>query len=125
VANSIDYDGELSICDRTWKLVERRWSLRIVAELLRGPLRFSDIAERLPNASHKIISERLPDLIAAGLLVQRRLNNRLKVQVYELTEYGASLGKVIAALANFSCDAQLSLAPAEGKGIGNRALSFS
>ena len=55
---------------RTADLLERRWQLSIIYAALTGALRFSEFAEAVSGISPRMLSERLRDLEAAGL-VQR------------------------------------------------------
>ena len=70
-------------------LVGERWALLIVRELMNGPLRYSDLAETL---GHRHEHPRRPPARARG----RRRDPEAaaaapgRVQVYELTEYGAA-----------------------------------
>ncbi|MCW1431237.1 winged helix-turn-helix transcriptional regulator [Novosphingobium sp. JCM 18896] len=79
-------------------LIERRWLLRIVACLIAGPRRFADLRAAMPIVSAKILTQRLEEMIEAGLVVRDRLSAQTKVQVYALTDKGASLEPAIAAL---------------------------
>lgn len=70
------------------ELIGERWSLLIVRELMLGGRRFSDIRASLPGISAKVLTERLESLEAAGVLVKRQLDAPVRVQIYELTEWG-------------------------------------
>ena len=80
-------------------LVGERWALLIVRDLLSGPLRYTDLAERLPGIGTNILAARLRDLEAAGVVAKRKLPPPTPVTVYELTERGRSLQRVVAELA--------------------------
>lgn len=69
-------------------LVGDRWSLPVVRELMFGPKRFSEIRTSLPQISAKMLTERLEDLQASGIIVKRRLPPPTSAQVYGLTEWG-------------------------------------
>src|ERR1700680_4558891 len=49
-------------------LLERRWQLSIIYAALTGALRFSEFADAVAGISPRMLSERLRDLEAAGLL---------------------------------------------------------
>jgi DNA-binding HxlR family transcriptional regulator len=55
---------------RVLGLVGKRWTLPILATLLDGPARFSELGRSLPGLSERVMSERLQELCEAGL-VQR------------------------------------------------------
>lgn len=82
-------------------LVGERWSLLLVRELQHGPLRYSDLSDRLPRCSTNILASRLRELEAGGVIERRRLPPPAASTVYELTETGAALGPVLAALAQW------------------------
>jgi DNA-binding HxlR family transcriptional regulator len=48
-------------------LVGERWSLLVVRELLNGPLRYSDLRERLPGCGTNILAARLKQLETSGI----------------------------------------------------------
>jgi DNA-binding HxlR family transcriptional regulator len=80
-------------------LVGERWALLIVRELMRGPKRYTDLAEHLPGIGTNILASRLRDLEAGGILAKRKLPPPAASRVYELTEYGRGLKPVIRELA--------------------------
>ena len=79
-------------------LVGERWALLVVRELLLGPKRFTDLKAGLPGASPNVLSQRLRDLEAVGILRRRKLPPPAASRVYELTEWGAELEPVIVRL---------------------------
>jgi DNA-binding HxlR family transcriptional regulator len=76
-------------------LVGDRWALLVVRELMRGPLRYTDLVERLPGIGTNILAARLRDLEAGGVLTKRKLPPPAASRVYELTEYGQALKPVL------------------------------
>src|SRR3954451_14778230 len=82
-------------------LVGERWSLLLVRELQHGPLRYSDLHERVPRCSTNVLATRLRELEAVGVVTRRKLPPPAASTVYELTETGASLAPVIGALARW------------------------
>ena len=54
-------------------LVGERWALLLVRELQHGPLRYSDLHERLPRCSTNVLATRLRELEAGGVIARRRL----------------------------------------------------
>jgi DNA-binding HxlR family transcriptional regulator len=81
------------------KLVGEKWALFIVLELMRGPKRYTDLADGLPGIGTNILASRLRDLEKAGIVTKRRLPPPAASQVYELSEYGRELKPVIRELA--------------------------
>jgi DNA-binding HxlR family transcriptional regulator len=82
-------------------LIGERWAVPIVRELLLGPKRFTDLQAGLPGAGPNILSQRLRDLEASGVLHRATLPPPAGARVYELTEWGARLGPVLTALARW------------------------
>jgi DNA-binding HxlR family transcriptional regulator len=80
-------------------LVGERWSLLVVRELMNGPKRYTDLAEHLPGIGTNILASRLRDLEAGGIVTKRKLPPPAASRVYELTDYGRDLRKVIRELA--------------------------
>ena len=74
------------------ELIGRRWTGAIVAVLLdHGPLRFSEIGQAVPELSDRLLSERMKELEARGL-VARNVEPGPPVRVtYELTAMGHEL----------------------------------
>jgi DNA-binding HxlR family transcriptional regulator len=83
---------------RALDLVGERWALLVVRELLLGPKRFTDLRAGLPNLGPDILSARLRELEAAGIVGRRTLPPPAAARVYELTERGLELEPVILAL---------------------------
>jgi DNA-binding HxlR family transcriptional regulator len=74
------------------ELIGRRWTGAIVAVLLNGDaLRFSEIAQAVPELSDRLLSERMKELEARGV-VRRSVEEEPAARVvYELTPMGRSL----------------------------------
>jgi DNA-binding HxlR family transcriptional regulator len=85
------------------ELIGRRWTGAIVAVLLAGgPMRFSEIAHAVPQMSDRLLSERMKELEARGV-VERRVEPGppLKVE-YALTAMGRSLEPALSALRSWA-----------------------
>jgi DNA-binding HxlR family transcriptional regulator len=80
------------------ELLGKRWSGAIVHVLLAGPLRFSELAHAIPQISDRLLSMRLKELEAFGI-VARRVWDEAPVRVeYELTPKGKALGPTVTEL---------------------------
>ena len=78
------------LCPKTaMDILSRPWNGLIMATLEgNGTLRFSELRERLEAMGDRMLSERLKELEASGL-IQRRVSAGPPVKVeYELTELG-------------------------------------
>lgn len=76
-------------------LVGERWGLLVVRELLLGPRRFSDLRQNLAGISPNVLTQRLGDLEAAGVLQRRTLQPPASCRVYVLTPWGMQLEPVL------------------------------
>ena len=84
------------------ELVGRRWTGVIVRTLLGGPARFHEIRDAIPDISDRMLSERLRELEAEGI-VTRSVIPETPVRVeYALTEKGRSLEAAIMAIARWA-----------------------
>jgi DNA-binding HxlR family transcriptional regulator len=86
--------------------VGERWTLLIVRELSLGPLRFSELARSVGGAPTDVLTKRLRDLEADGVVVKRRLEAPIPATVYELTELGRGLERPMIELARWGMELQ-------------------
>ena len=91
-----------SCCPRYHQAVElvgKRWTGAILAVMLQGgPMRFSSIAQAVPALSDRLLSERMKELEARGI-VERRVGGASPARVeYELTEMGRDLAPALGEL---------------------------
>lgn len=75
-----------------------RWTLPVVAALLDGPLRFTDLSSRLDGIAPNTLSSRLSDLEADGLVVSTPYQERPERFSYDLTATGRDLRDVVVAM---------------------------
>src|SRR2546421_5058094 len=80
---------------RALDVLGERWTLLVVRELLLGPRRFSDLRAHLPGIAPALLTQRLRDLEAAGLVRRAELPPPAARTVYELTERGRGLDAVV------------------------------
>ncbi|MDR5695122.1 MAG: helix-turn-helix domain-containing protein [Armatimonadota bacterium] len=80
---------------RAIELVGKRWTGAIIRVLLNGPRRFTEILEAIPGLHDRLLSERLKELEAAGI-VKRLVYPETPVRIeYTLTEMGKDLERVV------------------------------
>lgn len=73
------------------ELVGKRWSGAILSALTDGPCRFAELGQAVPGMSDRLLSQRLRELEAEGL-VERTVEPGAPVRVsYSLTMKGADL----------------------------------
>lgn len=80
------------------ELVGRRWTGAILRVLMDGPLRFSEIAQAVPELSDRLLSERMKELEARGI-VERTVISGPPVRVeYGLSQMGGELEPALSEL---------------------------
>lgn len=96
----------------TVELIGRRWTGAIVRALLAGSVRFGDILACVPGLSDRLLSERLRELEAAGIVL-RSVYPDVPVRIeYRLTEKGHELEKIVAAIDSWTARWTEDAAPA-------------
>jgi DNA-binding HxlR family transcriptional regulator len=84
------------------ELIGRRWTGAILRAMLSGAARFSDIGAAVPGLSDRLLSERLKELEAEGI-ISRVVVPSTPVRVdYRLTAKGKALHEVIGAVASWA-----------------------
>ena len=84
---------------RVFQLLGKRWTGPIVSVLVGQPAYFTDLRRAIPGISERMLSDRLTELAAAGLLV-REVDEGPPLRVsYRLTEAGAALEPALKELA--------------------------
>jgi DNA-binding HxlR family transcriptional regulator len=87
---------------QTADLLERRWQLSIVYAALSGALRFNEFADAVSGISPRMLSERLRDLEAAGLIERTVIPSSPPMVEYRLTARGLRLGPIIEAMRTYA-----------------------
>jgi len=95
----------VTVCPRYHHAVEligRKWTGAILSSMQMGRTRFTEIAAMVPGLSDRLLSERLKELEAEGI-VQRIVTPDTPVKIeYRLTEKGEALGGVTAAISDWA-----------------------
>ncbi|MGO4649816.1 winged helix-turn-helix transcriptional regulator [Nocardia sp. 2YAB30] len=86
---------------RALDVVGDRWNLLIVRQLLVAPARYRELLDGLPGVATNLLSDRLRDLEAAGV-VERRLAEQGNAVTYALTVWGTQLREPIEGLIRWS-----------------------
>ena len=80
------------------ELIGKRWTGAIVFVLMEGPLRFSEVKVLVPDLSDRLLSERMKELEAEGI-VERHVIDDMPVRVeYCLTAKGHALEPAVRSL---------------------------
>ncbi|TDB89057.1 helix-turn-helix domain-containing protein [Actinomadura sp. 7K534] len=81
---------------KAMELLDERWTLLIIRELLSGSERFNEVRRGVPRMSPTLLSKRLNQLVRAGVVEKRVDGNDVR---YVLTAAGEELRPVVDALA--------------------------
>ncbi|MER5683247.1 helix-turn-helix domain-containing protein [Streptomyces sp. NPDC002205] len=87
---------------RVFELFGKRWTGPIVSVLMQHPVHFADLRRAIPGISERMLSDRLSELGAAGLVV-REVDEGPPLRVsYRLTQAGAAMEPALKELALWS-----------------------
>ncbi|GAB3799831.1 winged helix-turn-helix transcriptional regulator [Micromonospora zhanjiangensis] len=79
-------------------IIGGKWRPVILAHLKEGVHRYGELRRRMPGVSEKMLSQRLRELVADGLILRYDHDTTPPHVEYRLTEEGASLAPVLQAL---------------------------
>ena len=88
-------------------LIGERWAMLVLRELAYGPRRFSGLKRDLTGISANVLTQRLTELEARGLVRKSRLPPPASVQVYEATDWGLEAIPMIANLGRWAARSPL------------------
>jgi DNA-binding HxlR family transcriptional regulator len=80
------------------EFVGAKWRTVILAWLKEAPHRYGELREKIPGLADKVLTQRLKELEALGLVVKKRIAKDRAAQAYSLTARGESLRPVLDAL---------------------------
>lgn len=89
------------------ELLGERWAMLALRELAYGPRRFSELKSDLQGISANVLTQRLSELEARGLVRKLKLPPPASVQVYEATEWGLEVVPLIASLGRWAARSPL------------------
>ena len=87
--------GQFCPMSKAMEVLDERWTLLVVRELLLGSCHFNDLRRGLPKMSPALLSKRLKSLSRAGVVARAEVDGR---STYSLTPCGQELGEVVDAL---------------------------
>jgi DNA-binding HxlR family transcriptional regulator len=90
--------GQFCPVAKASEILAERWTPLVLRELLCGSHRFNDLRRGLPLMSRSLLSKRLRELEAAGLVERRALPADRSTHAYFLTPAGEELRPVIEGL---------------------------
>jgi len=74
-----------------------RWTVVLLRELVAGSTRFNDLRRGVPRMSPALLSQRLKELEAAGIIYRTASRTETGVYEYRLTTAGEELGPIVEA----------------------------
>ncbi|WP_337981754.1 winged helix-turn-helix transcriptional regulator [Lysinibacillus sp. JNUCC-52] len=86
------------ICSSYHQAIEfigKRWMGMIIYTLLPGPKRYHEIHATIPGISDRLLTERLNELVQAGLIEKKYIDSSIKKVEYALTPNGLAFQEVI------------------------------
>jgi DNA-binding HxlR family transcriptional regulator len=83
----------------TMNLLNEKWTLHILRELLTGKRRFNELSHRLGGVNSRTLSDRLRLLEDEGIVTRHVIHTIPPWVEYELTEKGRDLNSVIESIA--------------------------
>ena len=78
-----------------------RWTMVVIRELLAGSTRFNDLRRGVPRMSPALLSQRLKELEASGIVVRSRSAAGPGIVEYRLTRKGRALEPLMEAFGNW------------------------
>ncbi|TCJ18368.1 transcriptional regulator [Rubrobacter taiwanensis] len=87
---------------RAVEIVGRRWSGAIIRAMLAGASRFGEIRCEIPDLTGRMLSERLKELEAEGIVERVVIPERPVRIEYRLTEKGRELRPVVEAISGWA-----------------------
>jgi DNA-binding HxlR family transcriptional regulator len=87
--------GQFCPVAKAMELLDERWTLLVVRELMLGSRHFNALRRGVPRMSPTLLSKRLSTLVRAGVVERWEDGSRVE---YRLTEAGQELGPIVEAL---------------------------
>lgn len=90
--------GQFCPVAKTMEVLDERWTILVIRELLAGSHHFNDLRRGLPKMSPTLLSKRLSSLTRIGVVTRSDAGNRSR---YDLTPAGNELAPIVVALGNW------------------------
>lgn len=88
--------------ERGMRLIGGKWKGSILWHVRETPQRFNELARQVGGASRKMISQRLKEMEADGLIAREVLETRPVSVEYSITDFGRSALQVLEQLKDWS-----------------------
>lgn len=72
-----------------------RWTIIVLREMFAGSTRFNELRRGVPRMSPALLSQRLKELEAAGIIARAKSTSDPGILEYQLTESGRELGPLV------------------------------
>lgn len=112
--------GQFCGLARAAELLDQRWTLLVLRDLLVGPRRYTDLAAGLPGIPSNVLSMRLKELEQHGLVRREARSGADRSVVYRLGPRGEALQPALDALARWGAADMRT--PREGEIVTEAAL---
>jgi DNA-binding HxlR family transcriptional regulator len=89
---------------RAFGFLGKRWTAIILGHLSHGPAGFRDLSRGIGGISDSVLSERLADLTAGGLITRQVRDGPPVTVTYQLTERGRGLMPALDLIARWARD---------------------
>ena len=90
--------GQFCPVAKAMEILDERWTMLVVRELLEGSTHFNELRRGVPKMSPALLSKRLKSLTRAGVVERSEIDGRTS---YSLTECGQELAGVVDALGSW------------------------
>ena len=115
--------GQYCSVAKALDVIGDRWTLLIIRELLlQGACRYTDLRNGLPGIATNLLSDRLRELEAAGLVRREEAPPPVATTLFHLTEAGAELEPALDALGDWGI--RYMAQPAEGDEFRSHWFTF-
>ncbi len=116
--------GQYCALAKSLDVLGDRWTLLIVRELmLAGPRRYTDLRNGLPGIATNLLSDRLRELEAAGVVAREEAPPPVATTLFSLTERGRALEPVLDALGDWGVPI-MAAGPEAGDAFRSRWLAW-
>ena len=89
---------------RAFRFLGKRWNALILGHLSEGPAGFRDLSRAIGGISDSVLSDRLADLTAGGLITRAVSEGPPLAVSYQLTERGQALMPALHQVATWARD---------------------
>ena len=91
----MDFQHACPRYEKAASFLGKKWTGMILRSLMEGPRRFTDVAAYVDGLSDNLLSRRLQELEAEGIVIRQVFAQRPVVVEYSLTPKGKALREVV------------------------------